>query len=189
MSTHTFFWALDCRPAGYAESLGPARLLTAAALHQLLPSTLRPSPLAPAHTDPTRIDAVQMFDSWDFVQVCWVGTLLPLFWLAIRCGGVSRLHTVARSWPPALADPPLTRRHTLLPSRCPQVDAALQGTDPHAVGVCVKPLSPAGSRDRRPEGSVDATAFEALLKRGKDAQQRQVGVSSGGFGQQQQQKG
>ena len=94
---------------------------------------------------------------------------------------------------------------------CPQVDAALQGTDPHAVGVCIKPLSPAGgSSAQQPEGSVDASAFEALLamkmRRGsgkavakqqqQQQQQQQQGQKwqqdgsggSGGFGQQQQQR-
>lgn len=59
-----------------------------------------------------------------------------------------------------------------------QVDAALQGSDLHAVGVAVKPLAAKGSGA---EGSVDATAFEALMRRGKGKQQQQQ--QAGGFQQ------
>lgn len=43
-----------------------------------------------------------------------------------------------------------------------QVDAALRGSDPHAVGVAVKSLAPLAAA-----GSVDGAAFEALMRRGK----------------------
>lgn len=49
-----------------------------------------------------------------------------------------------------------------------QWDATLEGTDPHAVGVAVKPLSTGGTA-----ASVDAEAFEQLRRRGKAKQQRQ----------------
>ena len=56
-----------------------------------------------------------------------------------------------------------------------QWDEALEGRDPHAVGVAVKPLKDT------PPGSVDATAFEQLLKRkSKQPQQQQRGGGGGG---------
>ena len=46
-----------------------------------------------------------------------------------------------------------------------QWDAALEGTDPHAVGVAIKPLAAGGPG--QPDGSVDAVAFEQLMRRNK----------------------
>lgn len=62
---------------------------------------------------------------------------------------------------------------------------ALEGSDPHAVGVAIKPLSAAGSSQ---DGSVDAAAFEQLMQRGKGKQrqaaaQQEQQRGSGGFKQ------
>lgn len=61
-----------------------------------------------------------------------------------------------------------------------QVDAALRGSDLHAVGVAVKPLAAAGSGSTSATGSVDAAAFEAVMRRGKGKRQQQ---QTGGFQQ------
>lgn len=82
-------------------------------------SYLPPSPSTRA--DPTRIDLIQDYAGWDFVQV----------------------------------------------------DAALRGSDLHAVGVAVKPLIATGGSSTSAGGSVDAAAFEALMRRGKSKRQRQ----------------
>lgn len=70
-----------------------------------------------------------------------------------------------------------------------QVDAALRDTNPHAVGVCVKPL--AGGAGGAAQGSVDASAFEALMmskmRRGKGS--KEAGGQQAAGGQQQQQPG
>lgn len=56
-------------------------------------------------------------------------------------------------------------------------DIAVDGLDPHAVGVAVKPLQAAGGGD--PEFSVDNTAFEQLLKsKGKRGKQGRKGFSA-----------
>ncbi|PRW60904.1 methyltransferase type 11 [Chlorella sorokiniana] len=61
-----------------------------------------------------------------------------------------------------------------------QVDAALQSSDLHAVGVAVKPLTATGNASA--DGSVDAAAFEALMRRGKGKRQQQQ-QQAGGFQQ------
>jgi hypothetical protein len=63
-----------------------------------------------------------------------------------------------------------------------QLDALLENTDPHAVGVAIKPLS-AGAGSGGAAGSVDAAAFEQLMRRGgKAKQQQQQQQQGGGFG-------
>eukprot|EP00887_Chlorella_sp_A99_P007008 scaffold2.g7008.t1 len=69
-----------------------------------------------------------------------------------------------------------------------QTDIAVPGRDPHAVGVAIKPLSAstAGAGAAAP-ASVDASAFEALMRSGKArtarAAQQEGGGGGGGFGQ------
>jgi len=53
-----------------------------------------------------------------------------------------------------------------------QWDEALQGSDPHAVGVAIKPLTAVGG-SKAPDGSVDAVAFEQLMRRNKKQQKQQ----------------
>lgn len=53
-----------------------------------------------------------------------------------------------------------------------QWDTALEGTDPHAVGVAIKPLTAAGSGNSA-EGSVDKVAFEQIMRRNSRARKRQ----------------
>ena len=53
-----------------------------------------------------------------------------------------------------------------------QWDAALEGTDPHAVGVAVKPLS-AGGAGAPPGASVDRVAFEQVMKRSSGKRNKQ----------------
>ncbi|KAI3423425.1 hypothetical protein D9Q98_010641 [Chlorella vulgaris] len=60
-----------------------------------------------------------------------------------------------------------------------QLDALLEDTDPHAVGVAIKPLS-AGAGSGGAAGSVDAAAFEQLMRRGGKAKQKQQQQQQGG---------
>lgn len=130
---------------------------------------------------------------------CWAA--LPAQWvrdlgrtaccrLVVRClraaanAAVACLFNEVACWP----TPPLPADPTLIDQiqdydgwDFVQVDAALRGSDLHAIGVVVKPLTAAGSSTG---GSVDAAAFEALMRRGKGKrQQQQQQQQAGGFQQ------
>ena len=55
---------------------------------------------------------------------------------------------------------------------CVQWDTALEGRDPHAVGVAIKPLAPAGGSSGA-AGSVDKVAFEQIMRRNSRARKQQ----------------
>jgi hypothetical protein len=59
-----------------------------------------------------------------------------------------------------------------------QWDTALAGSDPHCVGVAIKPLS---ANAPAPAASVDNDAFEQLMRRGKGKQQQRQAQRGGGF--------
>ena len=64
-----------------------------------------------------------------------------------------------------------------------QWDAALEGTDPHAVGVAIKPLADGGAGGP-PGASVDSVAFEQMMKRNSGKRNKQQAKAQ----QQQQQR-
>lgn len=53
-----------------------------------------------------------------------------------------------------------------------QWDAALEGTDPHAVGVAIKPLAAATGSSSDAQGSVDNVAFEQIMRRNSRARKQ-----------------
>lgn len=98
-----------------------------------------------------------------------LASAMPTGWLAAACEHLACLPLSASPPPRLPAHRPSHAEPTLIDAvqaysgwDFVQVDAALRGSDPHAVGVAVKPLEPLAAA-----GSVDGAAFEALMRRNK----------------------